>query len=90
MVFYGSQTGTAEEFAGRLAKEGLRYNLKGMVADPEESDMVSTLHISLYICNFQIEHRIVSIPFLRLQTSLVDLSYWLLHYDVVSRKNWSI
>lgn len=41
VVFYGSQTGTAEEFAGRLAKEGMRYKLKGMVADPEECDMVS-------------------------------------------------
>lgn len=41
VVFYGSQTGTGEEFAGRLAKEGVRYRLKGMVADPEESDMVS-------------------------------------------------
>lgn len=40
VVFYGSQTGTAEEFAGRLAKEGIRYQLKGMVADPEECDMV--------------------------------------------------
>ncbi|XP_046993316.1 NADPH--cytochrome P450 reductase [Schistocerca americana] len=39
VVFYGSQTGTAEEFAGRLAKEGARYRLKGMVADPEECDM---------------------------------------------------
>ncbi|XP_071447149.1 NADPH--cytochrome P450 reductase [Hetaerina americana] len=39
VVFYGSQTGTAEEFAGRLAKEGTRYRLKGMVADPEECDM---------------------------------------------------
>ncbi|KAF4527910.1 hypothetical protein B566_EDAN011301 [Ephemera danica] len=41
VVFYGSQTGTAEEFAGRLAKEGMRYQLKGMVADPEECEMVS-------------------------------------------------
>nr|AUX13058.1 NADPH-cytochrome P450 reductase [Apolygus lucorum] len=39
IVFYGSQTGTGEEFAGRIAKEGIRYQLKGMVADPEEYDM---------------------------------------------------
>jgi len=39
VVFYGSQTGTAEEFAGRLAKEGARFGLKGMVADPEECAM---------------------------------------------------
>ena len=32
VVFYGSQTGTAKEFTGRLA-------IKGMVADPEECDM---------------------------------------------------
>ena len=40
VAFYGSQTGTGEEFAGRLAKEGIRYRMKGMVADPEECDMV--------------------------------------------------
>ena len=28
VVFYGSQTGTAEEFAGRLAKEAARYGMK--------------------------------------------------------------
>ncbi|CAH1778037.1 unnamed protein product [Owenia fusiformis] len=39
VVFYGSQTGTAEEFAGRLAKDALRYGMKGMVADPEECEM---------------------------------------------------
>jgi len=43
VVFYGSQTGTAEEFAGRIAKEGARYKMKGMVADPEECDMVNIL-----------------------------------------------
>lgn len=39
IVFYGSQTGTAEEFAARLAKEANRYGMKAMVADPEEYDM---------------------------------------------------
>lgn len=43
VVFYGSQTGTGEEFAGRLAKEGMRYRMKGMVADPEECDMVNRI-----------------------------------------------
>ncbi|KAH8325706.1 hypothetical protein KR067_004844 [Drosophila pandora] len=45
VVFYGSQTGTGEEFAGRLAKEGIRYRLKGMVADPEECDMEELLQM---------------------------------------------
>ncbi|XP_021373216.1 NADPH--cytochrome P450 reductase-like [Mizuhopecten yessoensis] len=39
IVFYGSQTGTAEEFAGRLAKDATCYGMKGMVADPEECEM---------------------------------------------------
>ncbi|XP_055327531.1 NADPH--cytochrome P450 reductase-like [Paramacrobiotus metropolitanus] len=39
VVFYGSQTGTAEEFANRLSKDTLRFGLKGMSADPEEYDM---------------------------------------------------
>ncbi|CAH1153917.1 unnamed protein product [Phaedon cochleariae] len=45
VVFYGSQTGTGEEFAGRLAKEGARYRLKGMVADPEECDMEELVNL---------------------------------------------
>lgn len=40
VVFYGSQTGTAEEFAVRMAKEAARYGLKAMVADPETCEMV--------------------------------------------------
>ncbi|KAI1893695.1 hypothetical protein AGOR_G00126340 [Albula goreensis] len=39
VVFYGSQTGTAEEFSNRLAKDARRYGMKGMAADPEEYDM---------------------------------------------------
>lgn len=45
IVFYGSQTGTGEEFAGRIAKEGIRYQLKGMVADPEEYEMEELVHM---------------------------------------------
>lgn len=41
VVFYGSTTGTGEEFASHLAKEGMRYQMKGMVADPCEYDMVN-------------------------------------------------
>ncbi|XP_066431222.1 NADPH--cytochrome P450 reductase isoform X2 [Eleutherodactylus coqui] len=40
VVFYGSQTGTGEEFANRLAKDAHRYGMRGMAADPEEFEMV--------------------------------------------------
>lgn len=39
VVFYGSQTGTAEDYAARLAKEASsRFGLKTMTADLEEYD----------------------------------------------------
>ncbi|KAF2010011.1 hypothetical protein BU24DRAFT_357543 [Aaosphaeria arxii CBS 175.79] len=39
VVFYGSQTGTAEDYASRLAKEGhSRFGLSTMVADLEDYD----------------------------------------------------
>ena len=39
VMFYGSQTGTAEDYASRLAKEGSqRFGLKTMVADIEDYD----------------------------------------------------
>jgi NADPH-ferrihemoprotein reductase len=39
VVFYGSQTGTAEDYASRLAKEGSsRFGLKTMTADLEDYD----------------------------------------------------
>lgn len=39
VVFYGSQTGTAEDYASRLAKEGQsRFGLKTIVADLEDYD----------------------------------------------------
>lgn len=43
IVFYGSQTGTGEEFANRLSKDAQRYGMKGMAADPEEYDMVGLI-----------------------------------------------
>lgn len=43
IVFYGSQTGTAEEFANRLSKDAQRYGMKGMAADPEEYEMVNCI-----------------------------------------------
>lgn len=39
VIFYGSQTGTAEEFASRLAKDSTRYGMKAIIADPEECEM---------------------------------------------------
>ena len=38
-IFYGSQTGTAEEFANRISKDSHRYGLKATVFDPEELEM---------------------------------------------------
>ncbi|KAH3886012.1 NADPH--cytochrome P450 reductase-like [Dreissena polymorpha] len=46
VVFYGSQTGTGEEFAGRLAKDCAGYGMKGMVADPEECEMEDLSRLS--------------------------------------------
>ena len=58
VVFYGSQTGTAEEFAGRLAKDASRYGLKGMPADPEECEMVKLCFILLF---FPLVHFLYSV-----------------------------
>ncbi|GJJ76382.1 NADPH-ferrihemoprotein reductase [Entomortierella parvispora] len=55
IFFYGSQTGTAEDYAARLAKEGTqRYNLKTMTADLEDYDMnlLDTLpadHLAVFV-----------------------------------------
>ena len=46
VVFYGSQTGTAEEFATRLCKEARYYGISAMSADPIEYDVVSN-HVTL-------------------------------------------
>jgi sulfite reductase alpha subunit-like flavoprotein len=39
-LFFGSQTGTAEDFAHQLAKEAKRYNLSAAVVDLEDYDHV--------------------------------------------------
>ena len=46
VVFYGSQTGTAEEFANRIAKEANRYGMRAMTADPEEVNFDSLTRMS--------------------------------------------
>uniref|UniRef100_T2MGU1 NADPH--cytochrome P450 reductase n=1 Tax=Hydra vulgaris TaxID=6087 RepID=T2MGU1_HYDVU len=44
-IFYGSQTGTAEEFANRISKDSHRYGLKAAVFDPEEFDMSDLINL---------------------------------------------
>ncbi|XP_054155294.1 NADPH--cytochrome P450 reductase-like [Oppia nitens] len=39
IVFYGSQTGTAEDYARRLSLEATNYGLQAMVADPDVCNM---------------------------------------------------
>lgn len=46
VVFYGSQTGTGEEFANRLSKDAHRYGMRGMSADPEEYDLSDLSRLS--------------------------------------------
>jgi NADPH-ferrihemoprotein reductase len=37
VIFYGSQTGTAEDYGTRIAKEAKsRFGLSSLVCDPEE------------------------------------------------------
>lgn len=38
-IFYGSQTGTAEEFSAHLAKDSAKFGMKASVFDPEEFEM---------------------------------------------------
>lgn len=47
VVFYGSQTGTAEDLANRLAKDAQRYGMnKGFALDPEECDVEELSRLS--------------------------------------------
>uniref|UniRef100_A0A915D1C9 NADPH--hemoprotein reductase n=1 Tax=Ditylenchus dipsaci TaxID=166011 RepID=A0A915D1C9_9BILA len=39
LILYGSQTGTAEELAGRLAKDLVKYGKKALLLDPEEIEV---------------------------------------------------
>jgi NADPH-ferrihemoprotein reductase len=39
VAFYGSQTGTAEDYAGRLVKEATQYGLRGFCADLMDYEM---------------------------------------------------
>ncbi|RKP06656.1 hypothetical protein THASP1DRAFT_35095 [Thamnocephalis sphaerospora] len=55
IVFFGSQTGTAEDYANRIAKEAQkRYGLRCMVADIEDYDMerldrLPTDHLAIFV-----------------------------------------
>lgn len=53
MIFYGSQTGTAEEYAIRLAKEAKsKFGLSSLVCDPEEYDFENLDQIPEDCCVF--------------------------------------
>lgn len=49
VVFFGSQTGTAEEYASRLVAEARSYGLRAMAADVQDYDMkrLTELHESI-------------------------------------------
>jgi len=46
VIFFGSQTGTAEDYASRLVKEAKQYGIKALAADLEDYDMeqLTALH----------------------------------------------
>ncbi|VDN57921.1 unnamed protein product [Dracunculus medinensis] len=46
LILYGSQTGTAEELAGRLSKDIMRYGKKAILLDPEEMNVEEFSHIA--------------------------------------------
>ncbi|KAF8558373.1 hypothetical protein OG21DRAFT_1405560 [Imleria badia] len=53
VIFYGSQTGTAEEYAIRLAKEAKsKFGLSSLVCDPEEYDFENSDQIPEDSCVF--------------------------------------
>ncbi|KIM65748.1 hypothetical protein SCLCIDRAFT_112091 [Scleroderma citrinum Foug A] len=53
VIFYGSQTGTAEEYAIRLAKEAKsKFGLTSLVCDPEEYDFENLDQIPQDTCVF--------------------------------------
>lgn len=49
IVFYGSQTGTAEEFAGRLAKEATRWGMKVRYTDQCDYYIFSRCAILIFV-----------------------------------------
>ena len=51
LVLYGSQTGTAEDVAARVGREGKRRHFRARVVAMDSYDMVSRLHSRVKLCS---------------------------------------
>ena len=58
VIFYGSQTGTAEDFSARLMKDLRRMGIGCTVQDPEDHNMVSEDLQEILVC-FKLDRQFI-------------------------------